>query len=104
MVMDYIGATQFISLAATTTAATSNITQTLGSAASSSPLYNARIVNIGTAAVSVTFGGGTGVVATSTTGLIFPPNAPAETVNMGCAAKSVSAIALAGSSTVYVQV
>lgn len=100
---DNFNAKQFIVLAATTTAATGNITQVLGTAADVMPLYNARVYNSGTAIVAVTFGG-SGVTATSTTGLIMGPNAPAELVNMGGAAKGVSAIALAGSSAVYVQV
>lgn len=100
---DDFAATQFITLAATTTAATGNITQTLGSSLNPHPLQRARVYNSGTAIVAVAFGG-SGVAATSTTGVIIGPNAPAEIFNMGGFAKGVSAIAIAGSSTVYVQV
>lgn len=101
--MSNFGPSQFFTLGATTTAVTANISQTLGSAQNPAPLYNARVYNSGTSICFVTFGG-SGVVATATTGIPIAPNGPAEIFNMGGAAKAVSAIAAVGSSVVYVQV
>lgn len=100
---EYFNPRQFIALAATTTAASGNITQPdLTDVTTGQPLVDARIYNSGTSVVFVAFGG-SGVAATSTTGVPVPPNFP-EKFNMGRGAKGVSAIAAAGSANVYVQI
>lgn len=101
MPKDYFNPKQFITLNATTTAAGGDITQPdQTDATTGSPIYNARVYNSGTSIVFVTFGG-SGVAATSTTGV--PVSAGyTEYFNMGRACKGVSAIASAGSANVYV--
>ncbi len=93
---------QNITLNCTTTSAGANITQNF-TTSNSSPLTDIRIANSGTSVAFVNWAGGTGVTATTTTGVAILAGA-VESFNMGVAAQSVAAIMSAGTANVYVSI
>lgn len=93
---------QFLTFAAGagSSAAAQTITQTLGDATNSSPLYDVRIFNASNGIAFVSWGG-TSVIATTTTGI--PVGAGlSEKFNMGQPARGVAVILGTGTGNVYV--
>lgn len=94
---------QYITIATTTTAVNGTIAIAASGSTNSTPLYDARIVNAGTSVTFVSWGG-TGVTATSTTGVAILPSAAPEKFNMGASSNVFSAINALGTGSVYIAI